>query len=93
MDEGGRAAGNPEFGREIFEGACINCHGLDGRDFLMRERRDPSSLGWVARNLPEQALHRILNGVPAREMLSLRFMSDEQIADLFAYVQALDPGR
>ena len=46
---------------------------------------------WVSRTRPEQALHKVLNGVPAAEMLSLRFLSDEEIADLFAYLQTLDP--
>lgn len=91
IDEAGNALGNPEFGRDIFEGACISCHQLDGRRFLRGERGDRSSLGWVARNRPEQALHKIMNGVPAAEMLSLRFLTEEQIADVLAYLQTLDP--
>ena len=91
LDDRGQALGNPEFGRDIYEGACINCHQLDGRRFLHGERGDRSSLGWVARNRPEQALHKIINGVPAAEMLSLRFLSAEAIADLLAYIQSLDP--
>ena len=59
--------------------------------YLNGEKGDRSSLGWVARNRPEQALHKIMNGVPAAEMLSLRFLSDIQIADLLAYLQSLDP--
>jgi thiosulfate dehydrogenase len=90
FDDGGRALGNPEFGQDIFEGACINCHQLDGRRYLEGEQGDRSSLGWVSRERPEQALHKILNGVPAAEMLSLRFLSEAQIADLFAYLQTLD---
>jgi thiosulfate dehydrogenase len=91
LDESGVSIGNPEFGRDIFEGACISCHQLDGRRYLKGEKGDRSSLGWVARNRPEQAIHKILNGVPAAEMLSLRFLSDLQIADLLAYLQSLDP--
>jgi thiosulfate dehydrogenase len=91
LDAEGNALGNPEFGRDIFEGACMNCHQLDGRRFLRGESGDRSSLGWVARNRPEQALHKIVNGVPAAEMLSLRFLSEAQIADVLAYLQTLDP--
>ncbi len=91
ITESGVAVGNPEFGRDIFEGACISCHQLDGRRFLKGEKGDRSSLGWVSRNRPEQALHKILNGVPAAEMLSLRFLSEVRIADLIAYLQTLDP--
>jgi thiosulfate dehydrogenase len=91
LDPNGLARGDPELGRDIFEGACINCHQLDGRRYLQGEQGDRSSLGWVARNRPEQALHKILNGVPAAEMLSLRFLSNDAIADLLAYLQTLDP--
>jgi thiosulfate dehydrogenase len=90
IDENGHVVGNPEFGRDIFEGACINCHQLDGRAYLRGEHGDRSSLGWVARRRPEQALHKMINGVPGAEMLSLRFLSLSQIADLFAYLQAID---
>jgi thiosulfate dehydrogenase len=82
--------GNPEFGQAIFEGACINCHGLDGTQFLRGERGDRESLGTVVRTKPTQALHRILNGVPGTEMLSLRFLAEEHIADLIAYVHTLE---
>jgi thiosulfate dehydrogenase len=87
----GRASGDSVAGQAIFEGACINCHQIDGRRYLNGERGDKSSLGWVIRNRPLQATHKIMNGVPGAEMLSLRFLADTQIADLLAYLQTLDP--
>jgi mono/diheme cytochrome c family protein len=92
LDAKGEALGDPEGGQAIFEGACINCHQIDGRRYLNGERGDRSSLGWVIRTRPTQALHKIMNGVPGAEMLSLRFLADSQISDLFAYLQTLDPG-
>lgn len=92
IDAKGEALGDPEGGQAIFEGACINCHQIDGKRYLNGERGDKSSLGWVVRNRPTQALHKIMNGVPGAEMLSLRFLADSQISDLFAYLQTLDPG-
>jgi thiosulfate dehydrogenase len=89
-DIGEFAGGDPEAGQGIFEGACTNCHQIDGRRYLRGEPGDRSSLGWRVRNRPEQSLHKILNGVPAAEMLSLHFMPDWQIADLLAYVVTLD---
>jgi mono/diheme cytochrome c family protein/cytochrome c553 len=89
VDDDGRATGDAEFGRDIYEGACINCHQLDGRGFLRGDEAD-RSLGWVARNRPGQALHKILNGAPAAEMLAMRFLATESVADLLAYVQGLD---
>lgn len=90
LDDNGKARGDPEAGQAIFEGACINCHELDGRTFLRGESGIRHSLGQMARDRPEQALHKILNGAPVTEMLSLRFLPDEAIADLLAYVQTLD---
>jgi mono/diheme cytochrome c family protein len=91
LDAEGLALGDVEAGQSIFEGACINCHQIDGRRYLNGERGDRSSLGWVVRNRPTQALHKIMNGVPGAEMLSLRFLAEAQISDLFAYLQTLDP--
>lgn len=91
LDEKGWAVGNAFAGRDIFEGACINCHQLDGRAFLQGEIGDRSSLGWISRNRPEQALHKILNGVPVADMLALRFLPERSIADLMAYLQGIDP--
>lgn len=91
LDDAGRAAGDPSRGRNIFEGACMNCHQPDGRAFLTGEAGDRSSLGWVARNRPEQALHKIHNGVPGADMLAVGFLEQRQIRDLFTYLQSLDP--
>ncbi len=85
------SGGNPDYGRAIFEGACINCHQIDGLRYLRGEPGDKSSLGWLVRNRPEQSLHKILNGVPAQEMLALQFLADQQVADLLAYLATLDP--
>ncbi len=90
LDEKRQSKGSAEAGQPIFEGACSNCHQLDGRAYLRGERGDKSSLGWLARNRPEQVLHKIMNGFPGTDMLAMRFMPDQQIADLMAYVQTLD---
>lgn len=91
LDKSGRATGDAKRGRDIFEGACMNCHQPDGRADLIGEKGDRSSLGWVARNRPEQALHKIRNGVPGADMLAVGFFEDDQIRDLFSYLQSLDP--
>lgn len=91
FDTMGKASGDVVLGRDIFEGACMNCHRPDGRSQLTGEPGDRSSLGWIARNRPEQALHKILNGVPGADMLAVRFLNGEQIANVLAYLQTLDP--
>jgi len=93
LDKSGRATGDLKRGRNIFEGACMNCHQPDGRADLIGEKGDRSSLGWVARNRPEQALHKIRNGVPGADMLAVGFLEQDQIRDLFTYLQSLDPNQ
>lgn len=90
LDEKGRSRGTASAGQSIFEGACSNCHQLDGRAYLRGERGDKSSLGWLSRNRPQQVLHKILNGFPGTDMLAMRFMPDQQVMDLMAYLQTLD---
>ena len=91
IDDTNRISGDRDRGRDIFEGACMNCHQPDGRMPLRGEAGDRSSIGWIARNRPEQAVHKILNGVPGADMLAVGFLEPHQIVDLLAYLQSLDP--
>ena len=93
LDKEGKAKGKAEDGQMIYEGACMNCHQVDGRAFLRGEAGDKPSLGWVSRNRPEQVLHKIMNGFPGTDMLAMRFLDQNSIADLVAYLQTLDPGQ
>ncbi len=86
----GKPIGDPLLGKDIFEGACISCHQADGKAYFQGEDGDRSSLGWVAHNRPAQAVHKIMNGVPSADMLSLRFLPESRLADLLAYLQTLD---
>lgn len=90
LDAKRQSKGVASSGQPIFEGACSNCHQLDGRAYLRGEKGDKSSLGWLARNRPEQVLHKIMNGFPGTDMLAMRFLPDQQISDLMAYMQTLD---
>lgn len=93
VDTQGRAIGNPLVGKDIFEGTCARCHGADGKSPIYGESGDRSSLGWIARHRTEQAVHKIRNGVPAADMLSLRFLDVDSLSGLLAYLQQLDPER
>ena len=86
----GSARGDPLGGKDIYESACQNCHGADGKAPIMGEPGDQSSLGWMARNRPAQTVHKIRTGVPNADMLSLRFLELERIRDLLSYLQRLD---
>ena len=90
LDANNKGTGSAGAGQAIFEGACANCHQLDGMAFLRGEPGDKSSLGWVSRNRPEQVLHKIMNGFPGTDMLAMRFLDRAHIADLLTYMQTLD---
>ncbi len=91
VSKDGLAFGDAESGRAIFEGACMNCHQYDGKATLVGELGDKSSLGWISLNRTEQALHKMLNGVPGTDMLAVRFLTERQISDLVTFLQTLDP--
>jgi mono/diheme cytochrome c family protein len=80
-----------EGGQNIFEGICMSCHGPLGTDGLDDKPGLRPSLGWLARHEPERTLHKIINGVPGTEMLALRFVEDDSIWILMAYLRTLDP--
>ena len=86
----GEAKGDPLRGKDIYDGVCNRCHQPDGKAPIYGEPGDVSSLGWIARQHPAQAAHKIRNGVPSADMVSLRFLDDERIGDLLAYLQTLD---
>ena len=87
----GEAKGDPLRGKDVYDGVCNRCHQADGKAPIYGEPGDVSSLGWIARQHPAQATHKIRNGVPSADMVSLRFLKIEQIGDLLAYLQTLDP--
>jgi mono/diheme cytochrome c family protein len=90
IGQNGEAKGDPRRGKDIFDGVCNRCHQSDGKAPIYGEPGDVSSLGWVARQHPAQAAHKIRNGVPSADMVSLRFLEIERIGDLLAYLQTLD---
>lgn len=91
LDRNNQARGDRDKGKAFFETHCIRCHEADGRAFIYGEEGDLPSLGWLARKRPAQALHKIRNGVPKADMLSLRTLPLADVADLLAYLQTLDP--
>ena len=70
---------------------CMSCHDPDGKSGFDMRPGLRQSLGWLARNEPERSMHKIINGVPGRSMLALRFLEEAVITDLLAYLKTLDP--
>lgn len=77
--------------RDIFEGVCMSCHDPDGKSGFEARPGLRQSLGWLARNKPRRTMHKIVNGVPGRAMLALRFLDEAVVLDVINYLKTLDP--
>ena len=85
----GSSENQSEQGRGIFQTTCAVCHGFDGRRLNFGTRTEPSFVGSEAQANPWEVLHKIRNGHPGAEMISLRALSLSDAAAVLAYARAL----
>ncbi|MBF0295649.1 MAG: c-type cytochrome [Magnetococcales bacterium] len=85
----GRSRGDAARGAPYFQTICAACHGLDGRKLNFGSDKEPEYLGTEANENPFEVLHKIRNGQPGQEMISLRMLPPEVAADILAYEQTL----
>lgn len=88
IDASGAAKGDAARGAAIFQNTCAACHGYDGRALGLGRHGD-ESVGAVAKHNPWELLHKIRNGQPGQNMISLRAFPVEDAADVLAYAQTL----
>jgi len=67
----GSIKGNADRGGPIFQNTCAACHGYDGRALGLGRDHD-EFVGTIARTNPWEVLHKIRNGQPGQNMISLR---------------------
>lgn len=70
--------------QKFFGTICASCHGLDGGRL-----GEVPPLGDVARQLPVEVLHVVLNGHPGGEMPALGALGTDFTAGMLAYLQTL----
>ncbi len=75
--------GDAAAGKQVFNTACIGCHGADGK--LPKEM---PPLGSLVGN-PQEVMHKILNGQPGEVMPAMRAIDHKVSADLLAYLATL----
>jgi mono/diheme cytochrome c family protein/ribosomal protein L37AE/L43A len=83
--------GDPANGKEMFDGTCATCHGVDGKKINFGDDEEPEYLGTVAADNPWEFFHKASYGQPGAPMpagLALGW-SLEEIADLASYAQTL----
>jgi len=83
--------GDPANGKEMFDGTCAACHGVDGKKINFGDADDPEYLGTLAADNPWEFFHKVSYGQPGEPMpagIALGW-SREEIADLAAFAQTL----
>lgn len=83
--------GDPASGKEMFDGTCASCHGVDGKKINFGGPDEPEYLGTIAADNPWEFFHKVSFGQPGEPMpagLALGW-SVEEIADLAAFAQTL----
>jgi len=93
IDGEGLARGSSELGKPLYEAQCAACHGAEGQKLELKpEKEGVQGVGWLARDNPQETLHKILWGQPGSAMPSMRVdagLSFEQVVDLLTYSQQL----
>lgn len=69
-------------GKDIYTQTCAACHGADGKG----NATYPSV---TQENEAEEIAQTLINGVPGTDMASYASFTDQQLADVTAYVKSL----
>ena len=87
----GSVNGDPANGKELFDGTCASCHGVDGKKMNFGSAEEPEYVGTVAADNPWEFFHKASFGQPGAPMPQGRALGwvMEQIANLLAYSQTL----
>ncbi len=85
----GEVSGDPGNGAAIFQTTCASCHGFDGRALDWGDADAPAYVGTEANANPWEVLHKIRNGHPGVEMISLGALDLQASVDVLAYTRML----
>lgn len=92
----GSAKGNPDKGKSIFQSSCADadCHGNDGNKYDFEVKKEGiQGVGWLAKDNPQESLHKIRWGHPGSDMPSGvvdEKLSDADTIDVLTYAQTLE---
>ena len=84
-----KALGNADRGERIFQTTCVRCHGADGKEINFKSPPEAEFIGTVASGNPWETLHKIRNGQPEVQMMSMLAFDVQTHVDLLAYAQTL----
>ncbi len=83
--------GDPAKGQTLYGGACVRCHGDDGKTINSGDVSEPEFVGTIAADNPWEFWHKASFGQPGEPMpVGLNFgWPPQDLADLLAYAQTL----
>ncbi|MBF0428402.1 MAG: hypothetical protein HQL94_05720 [Magnetococcales bacterium] len=87
--QGEQILGNPEKGKDFYQTICYRCHGIDGKKINFGTCKEPEYLGTLARKNPFEVLHKIRNGQPGQDMITMAALPVTTQVDILAYVSRL----
>lgn len=94
IGENGIALGSASTGEPLYQKNCAGCHGSTGKAFDFNPKKEGAQgIGWLARDNPQETLHKIRWGHPGSGMPSMivdKGLTERQVVDLMAYAQTLD---
>ncbi len=89
----GSGGGDAAKGKPLYEGQCSSCHGADGNEMDFKPKKEgDQGVGWLARDNPQESLHKIRWGHPGRDMPSTVVdggLTAQQTVDLLKYTTTL----
>ncbi|MCG7904118.1 hypothetical protein A3195_00890 [Candidatus Thiodiazotropha endoloripes] len=85
----GKAKGTPGKGKPLYNSLCAICHGTKGRKINFKTFNKPEFVGTVANRNPWEVLHKIRNGHPGEQMISVLALNIQQQVDILRYSQEL----
>jgi cytochrome c553 len=80
-------------GRALYGKACASCHGDAGNDIDFKDKDGVQGVGWLARDNPQETLHKIRWGHPGSDMPSAVVnlsLTDEETVEILHYARTLD---
>jgi len=93
IDGSGKGRGSAEAGAPLYAAQCAGCHGPEGTALDFKGSKEGvQGVGWLARDNPQETLHKILWGHPGSEMPSMWVdagLSYPEVIDLLSYSQTL----
>jgi len=87
--DSGEVKGDAASGAPVYQTTCAACHGFDGRALDWGDADEPGYIGTEAVGNPWEVLHKIRNGHPGVEMVSLSAFPMQTALDVLAYTRTL----